>query len=72
MITRKEKVYLTITLVLGLLAFIGLCNLTQEVIKDYQLYQAESECVKQYILKNYNRNEIVTGNGKCWIRGTEQ
>ncbi len=72
MITRKEKIYLAITLILGLLAFIGLCNLTQVVIKDYQLYQAESECVKQYILKNYSRNEIVTGNGTCWIRGTEQ
>lgn len=72
MITKKEKTYLAVTLILGLLAFIGVNNTVKLVIKDYQLYQAESACVNEYIMKNYRRADIVTGNGKCWIKGVEQ
>lgn len=72
MISKKEKVMLYLTLLLGCFALVGLFNLTQVVIQDYKLYQAESACVTKYIRKNYSRNEIITGNGTCWIRGTEQ
>lgn len=72
MISKKEKVMLYLTLLLGCFALVGLFNLTQVVIQDYKLYQAESACVSNYIRKNYSRNEIITGNGTCWIRGTEQ
>lgn len=72
MITKKQKIQLTIVLLLGSVTFIGLTNLTQLVIKDYLLYQDESACVQQYIMKNYRRVDIATSNGTCWIKGVEQ
>jgi hypothetical protein len=72
MISKREKYTLALTLVLGLVAFIGLSNLTALVIQDYKLYQAESECVNKMVMKNYRRKDIKTGNGTCWIKGVEQ
>ena len=72
MISKREKYTLALTLVLGLLAFIGLSNLTVLVIQDYQLYQAESKCVNKFVMKNYRRKDIETGNGTCWIKGANQ
>jgi hypothetical protein len=72
MISKREKCTLYLTLVLGLLAFIGLSNVTKLVIQDYKLYQLESDCVNKFVMKNYRRADIKTGNGTCWIKGVEQ
>jgi hypothetical protein len=72
MISKREKYTVALTLVSGLLAFIGLSNLTVLVIQDYQMYQLESDCVNKFVMKNYRRKNIQTGNGTCWIKGVEQ
>ena len=69
---RTVKTDIALAVVLGLAAFVGCMQIVEFVIQDYKLYQAESECVHKYQMKNYSRNEIVTGNGTCWIRGVEQ
>jgi hypothetical protein len=69
---RSVKTDIALALVFGLAAFVGCLEIVKYVSKDYQLYQKESECVRHYQMKNYSRNEIVTGNGKCWIRGVDQ
>lgn len=72
MVKRREKVALMLTLLLGVLAIIG-SNYTVKLIhQDYVMYQKESECIAKYIRTNYRRADIVTGNGTCWIKGTEE
>ena len=72
MISKKEKIGLYLALIVGCLGLLSTMKLLDVVTKDYRLYKQESACVADYIKKNYSRNEIITGNGTCWIRGTEQ
>jgi len=72
MLKRHEKYLLALSLVIGILGIVALHSLTIQVAKDYFLYQKESECVHTFIMKNYRRIDIETGNGTCWIKGVEQ
>lgn len=69
---RTVKTEIVLAILFGWVALMGCIGIAKLVYKDYKLYQAESECVRIYQMKNYSRNEIQTGNGTCWIKGVNQ
>lgn len=51
-----------------IMATIGVMIAVNYIDKDFQRYQAESRCVNHHIRQGYERHDIETGNGTCWIK----
>lgn len=66
--TKLQTVLLTTVLTIAAITGGYICF--GYIMDDYKLYQAESECVRDLQMSNYRRNEILTGNGTCWVRQT--
>lgn len=55
-------------IVMGCCTLYALWSLAYTAYKlDRALYRAESECVAELVTA-YNRSDIETGNGTCWLR----
>ena len=65
----KSELILYITLTVSAITGGYICF--DYVSDDYALYKAESECVRNKMMANYRRADILTGNGTCWIRNEE-
>lgn len=68
---KKSTQTILLTTVLAIGAITGGYICFGYILDDYALYKAESECVRNKIMSNYRRNDILTGNGTCWIRNEE-
>lgn len=61
------KTDLALSLIFILVAVVMVAKLANHIQKDYRLYQAEGECVGKLVAKGYERNQIKTSNGTCWV-----
>lgn len=60
----KDRIKLAISLIAASVVIVLSFN---AVSKAYDNYIAESACVNNHITV-YDRKEIATGNGTCWIK----
>jgi len=51
------------------IAFVSIMYMfTKSIEADLKMYQAESKCVRDLVLSNIERRNIVTNNGTCSIK----
>lgn len=68
--TATKRALLNVLFCLAIvLSFIFTVGLTVVYVdKDFKRYQNESLCVNNQIRKGYERHDVATGNGTCWIK----
>lgn len=67
----KKSTQFKLTVLLCIAGFVGGYICFGYVMDDYAMYQAESDCIRNKMMANYRRADIVTGNGTCWIKNEE-
>lgn len=67
-LTKEYLMKLCLTLLLILLAIVGISAVCKEVSNQMELADAESECIAQYISSGIERKHISVSSGSCSVR----
>ena len=67
-----SKIGFLVCLIIICIVALSAINFAKMLAKDIADYKAESACVANYIVLEYERRDIMTDNGTCWLKEKNQ